>query len=575
MSYAKDAQPDEPAEVDLWPDPQPLPDVLPPVALFDPQILPDAVRPFIEDVAERMQCPIDFPAVAMMIVLAGVLGRKIGVRPKRRDDWTVIANLWGIVVGRPGIMKTPAITEPLKFLKRLEIEAKRRYEQENAEYLAGAMVAKASKQVAEQAIKKALQKDGADPHEIARTVLEQEQEQPVRRRYLVNDSTVEKLGEILNENPNGVTLCRDELYAFLRSLDKEGHEAARGFYLEAWNGNGRYSYDRIMRGTIDIDAACVSMIGTIQPSRLAEYVIGAVKGGSGDDGLIQRNQLTVWPECPSSWRNVDRWPDTQAKAQAYAVVCRLDELVAADVEAVRPDDDDTPYLRFDPDAQAMFSQWHEQLENRLRGNELVPAVESHLAKYRSLIPSLALLIHLADDGSAEIPAAALDKAIQWGVYLESHAHRVYASAVHSDITAGRCLAKKILDGSLADGFTVKDVYRPGWSGLSTKEEAQAAIELLVDLDWLDVTEIPTGGRKRIEHRINPRCLKTFGSSGSTQERPFSDSCFTSCGGIVGSEKTQTPPGKELPELPKAPSGSFGSMQEEGFAGSQSDDWGEL
>ena len=430
----------EPAEADLWPEPKPLPDLLPPVAPFDSATLPDAVRSFVEDVAERMQCPLDFPAVAMMIVLAGVLGRKIGVRPKRRDDWTVIANLWGIVVGRPGIMKTPAITEPLKFLKRLEIEAKRRYEQENADFLAGAMVAKASKQVAEQAIKKALQKDGADPHEIARTVLEQEQEQPVRRRYLVNDSTVEKLGEILNENPNGVTLCRDELYAFLRSLDKEGHEAARGFYLEAWNGNGRYSYDRIMRGTIDIDAACVSMIGTIQPSRLAEYVIGAVKGGSGDDGLIQRNQLTVWPECPSSCRNVDRWPDTQAKAQAYAVVCRLDELVAADVEAVRPDDDDTPYLRFDPDAQAMFSQWHEQLENRLRGNELVPAVESHLAKYRSLIPSLALLIHLADDGSAEIPAAALDKAIQWGVYLESHAHRVYASAVHSDITAGRCLA---------------------------------------------------------------------------------------------------------------------------------------
>ena len=36
----------------------------------------------------------------------------------------------------------------------------------------------------------------------------------------VNDPTVEKLGEILNQNPNGVTLCRDELYAFLRSLDK-------------------------------------------------------------------------------------------------------------------------------------------------------------------------------------------------------------------------------------------------------------------------------------------------------------------------------------------------------------------
>ncbi|MBI2478467.1 MAG: hypothetical protein HYV60_07460 [Planctomycetia bacterium] len=93
------------------------------------------------------------------------------------------------------------------------------------------------------------------------------------------------------------------------------------------------------------------------------------------------------------------------------------------------------------------------------------------------------------------------------------------------------MAKKIIDGSLADGFTVKDVYRPGWSGLTTSEEAQAAIELLVDLDRLAVAEIPTGGRKRIEHRINPRIR-------------------------------QPPPGKELPELPKDSFGSFGSTPEE-------------
>jgi putative DNA primase/helicase len=29
---------------------------------------------------------------------------------------------------------------------------------------------------------------------------------PVERRYLVNDTTVEKLGELLNHNPNGLPL---------------------------------------------------------------------------------------------------------------------------------------------------------------------------------------------------------------------------------------------------------------------------------------------------------------------------------------------------------------------------------
>ncbi len=455
---------DSTAQPNSWPEPRPLPDLLPPVAPFDAAMLPDAVRLFVKDVAERMQCPIDFPAVSMMIVLAGVVGRRVAVRPKQKDDWTVVPNLWGLAVGRPGLMKTPAINEPMKFLKRLEIEAKAAYEADRKEYLAAEMVAKATRHHAEQAVKKAL-KDGADATEIARKALEQEGEPPTRRRYQVNDPSVEKLGEILNENPNGVTLCRDELYAFLKSLDKDGHESARGFYLESWNGNGRYTYDRIGRGTIDIDAAVVSMIGTIQPGRLAEYVSSAVRGGSGDDGLIQRFQLAVWPDCPSTWRNVDRWPDTTSKTKVFDLVCRLDEMIAEEVGAVQSEDDEFPYLRFAPDAQAVFNAWLTKLETRLRGDELIPAMESHLAKYRSLIPSLALLIHLADGGFGEISMQSLERAIAWADYLESHAHRIYASAVHSDVVAARALARKISDGSLTDGFSIRDVYRldgPGW-----------------------------------------------------------------------------------------------------------------
>jgi putative DNA primase/helicase len=39
------------------------------------------------------------------------------------------------------------------------------------------------------------------------------------------------------------------------------------------------------------------------------------------------------------------------------------------------------------------------LEKRLRG-DLHPALESHLAKYRKLVPALALICHLVDGGTA-------------------------------------------------------------------------------------------------------------------------------------------------------------------------------
>ena len=68
---------------------------------FDPALLPKALRPWIMDIAERLQCPPDFSAVAAMVSLGAVVGRRLAIRPKRHDDWLVVPNLWGAVVGRP------------------------------------------------------------------------------------------------------------------------------------------------------------------------------------------------------------------------------------------------------------------------------------------------------------------------------------------------------------------------------------------------------------------------------------------------------------------------------------------
>ena len=171
-------------------------------------------------------------------------------------------------------------------------------------------------------------KKGGDPYEIARLGLSATDETPTRRRYLVNDSSVEKLGELLNENPNGLLVFRDELLGLLYSLERDGQEGARQFYLETWNGNGRFTYDRIGRGTVDIEACCLSVLGSIQPGPLQDYLATAP-----DDGLIQRFQLAVWPDLEPGWTNVDRWPNRDAKERAGSVFSRLDGLTALAIGA--------------------------------------------------------------------------------------------------------------------------------------------------------------------------------------------------------------------------------------------------
>ncbi len=497
------AQPDQP-DSPPWGDPFPLPTELPPVIAFPPKILPESLRPWIMDIAERLQCPPDFPAVGVMVSLAALVGRKVGIRPKRQDDWLVVPNLWGVIVGRPGVLKSPALQESMKPLFRLEVEAKNQHELAKADAEATQAVADARRKVNDAKIKEAIRK-GGDPYEVARLAMGDTQDAPTRRRYLANDASVEKLGELLNENPNGLMVFRDELLGLLCSLDRDGQEGARQFYLDAWNGSGRFTYDRIGRGTVDIEACCLSILGSIQPGPLQDYLATAP-----DDGLMQRFQLAVWPDLEQHWRNVDRWPDRDAKDQAWSVFARLDGLTGLAVGAVPGDNGDIPALRFAPDAQAEFTTWRTALENRLRVEELPPSLETGLAKYRSLIPSLALLIHLADTpegGPVSLPA--LLKACAWGEYLESHARRIYGVRTTPGLLGAVRLAEKIHARALNDPFTLRDVYRPGWNRLTTVEQAQAAVNVLVDHEWLRPKTEKTNGRSRTSYAINPKLRGTL------------------------------------------------------------------
>jgi hypothetical protein len=491
-------------ELPLFSAPQPLPDPLPKVEPFEPKLLPEAFRPWIQDIADRMQCPMDFPAVSVMVAIASVVGRKVVIRPKKHDDWRVVPNLWGGVIGRPGVLKTPAIQEPLRPLWRLEYDADLTYQDLLEQWKVQEVLAKEREKVDSQKIREALKK-GLDATSIAETLVADEEHQPSRRRYMVNDSTVEKLGELLNENPNGLLVFRDELTGFLRQLDRDGHESDRAFYLEAWNGLGRFKYDRISRGTIDIEAACLSILGGIQPGPLGHYLRSALQGGEGDDGLMQRFQLLVWPDISKEWVNVDRWPDSDARKRAYEVFTRLNQITATEIGA-QPDEDldGIPYVRFSSEAQEIFDEWRAKLEIQLRQNHEHPAIEAHLAKYRSLIPSLALLIHLVDNGKDPVGVDAIERACAWGEYLESHARRVYCQGLAPDDIAARALADRIRSEDLTNAFTARDVYRRHWAGLPTREEAQKGIDVLVELGWLAEVRETTGGRPSIKYVMNPQ-----------------------------------------------------------------------
>ena len=502
-------QRDPAGDDDAWPAPSPLPDALPPVKAFNDTMLPEGLREWVRDIALRMQCPPDFAAVGAVIAASALIGARVLVQPKAKDDWRVTPNLWGVVVGRPATMKSPALKEVLRPIRRIEAQRREAHADAMTQWNAEQKFRKV-KDRASEAMASAAMKKGKDSE--ARTLLAADAgdtEAPVAPRVVTNDPTVPALCEVMRTNPWGMLLERDELYGFLKGMDREGSESDRTFYLTAADGDSPYTEDRIGRGlNLHLPRVCLSMLGGIQPGRLAEYVRGAMEGGSSDDGLIQRFQLAVWPDSDPEWRDIDQWPDTPARQAANAIFDRL---------AALPDpQDDAPAWRFDAQAQATFKEWRAELEGRLRGDTLHPAMESHLAKYRKLVPALALIFALIDTPDAGcIGDRELVRALQWAEYLETHAARIYSAGLVPELAGAALLLRRIRSGALsnADGgpaktFTAREVAQKGWAGLSDVDAVRKAAGVLIEANWLRSETVPSAdprgrGRPSETYSINP------------------------------------------------------------------------
>jgi len=506
---------DSSASPDGWPEPKPIIAELKPVPAFDADtLLPGALRAWVMDEAERMPCPPEFIAAAALVALGSIIGARCAIKPKARDSWLIVPNLWGGIVGDPSAKKSPAWGAALKPLDRLIAKALEEHRAALADYETAKVVFDAHKDAIEARIKEAAKKPSkGDPAAIARELRshgEQAPEAPVLRRYKTNDSTVEKLGELLRENPAGLLVLRDELVGLIATWEREGREGERAFFLEAWNGNQSFDTDRIGRGHISIPNLCVSIFGGIQPDKLTVYLEQAAHALA-NDGMLQRFQVLVYPD-PRRWEWRDRSPDKAARDAAYAMFETL-----ADFDPVRwgaaPADDFArfPWFHFDDEAQAVFIEWSEDLHRSRVPNEDEPIIRQHLAKFDKLFPALALVFHLvegaADGVRGPVTKEAALRAAAWCEFLEAHARRCYGLLKDDGLRAAQALAAKLERDALEDGFTLRDVRRNQWRNLTADEAIQAALDWLEDEDWLRSEASggtgPGTGRRTVRYRINP------------------------------------------------------------------------
>jgi putative DNA primase/helicase len=462
-------------------------------------MMPEILRESVEDLAERLQVPVDFPAAAMMGCLAGGINRRAFIRPKANDpSWILPGNLWSALVGPPGVLaKSPILNAATQPLHALEELWRNEYSTEIKEY----ELQKEDVEIRLAAWKeqtKAAIKNKKQPTIRPDTNIRP----PTRRRLIINDATSAASHKLMAINPAGLLLIRDELIGWISQLDAPGRESERAMALEAWNGNTSFTIDRIERGEIHVPCCCLSVIGGITPARLRAYLIESMRDGPTDDGFAQRFQVLVFPDAPKNFRYVDKKPCDSRVLEMFTRITSIDPAAPL-------------VFGFDTDAQDYFIEWYVALQKRLRSGDLHPALTSHLSKFPKLLPTLALNCAVADGVTPDerIGLAYAQLGAHWCDVLETHANRVYSCVVSGEMQAAADLSEKIKARKIGENGTFhrRDVYKNSWSGLDDPIKVLKALEILQDAGWVRQAPPksgtrPVGGRPPELWIVNPRII---------------------------------------------------------------------
>lgn len=281
---------------------------------------PEPVQRLIVMGAPATACTVEYLAAATLPAMASAVGGLTTLN--LASGWRIPAVFYVALVGPPGAAKTPAIERAIAPIRRV---------QDNG----------------------FVDTDGGD----------------VGMRFLVDDTTTEKLGVLLKKHPRGLLMPVDELKAFFggHGQYKEGGGRDRQFYLSIWSGISQI-VDRIKRDTEYIRNPTLSVLGGIQPDVFAGIVIGV------EDGMWPRF-LLAYSDAPQP--GTKRWhrpsPDFPKVLQDY------DDLW----NDVRDANTFERQLPLSDDGMAAWVEWYDQHYNSTPPPPLVTTwtkVETHVAR---------------------------------------------------------------------------------------------------------------------------------------------------------------------------------------------------
>ena len=327
---------------------------------------PAKIQDMILVLSRQENYSIEYMMASLLVAVSTAIGNAVNIRI--RGGWVSNSALYMILVGRPGMGKTPPLDFVFRPIRKHDAKAIKQFKLEMEQY----------NNLIERNKGK---KENTTPLP----------DKPVLRRTIISDFTPEALMRALDDNQRGIVVYVDEIMGMFNAVNQYSRGQLIEQLLTAFSGKPLDISRCSMPVPIHIEYPFINIVGTMQTTRIHELI----EKGYKENGLLDRI-IFVYP----SSKEIADWQldedSSFATFEKYSAMWEsiIDRVVSLPFAKNESGGNTQNILDFSSEAKAYFTNWRNnaiRAVNQIQDDELV---DSRVMKAPMITARLALILQI-------------------------------------------------------------------------------------------------------------------------------------------------------------------------------------
>ena len=412
---------------------------------------PVKIQDMILVLSRQENYSIEYTMASLLVAVSTAIGNAVNIRI--RGGWISNPALYMILVGRPGMGKTPPLDFAFRPIRKHDAQAVKQFKLEMEQYN---NLIESNKG----------KKENTTPLP----------NKPILRRAIISDFTPEALMRALDDNQRGIVVYVDEIMGMFNAVNQYSRGQLIEQLLTAFSGRPLDISRCSMPIPIHIEYPFINIVGTMQTTRIHELI----EKGYKENGLLDRI-IFVYP----SSKEIADWQldedSSFATFEKYSAMWEsiIDKVVSLPFVENENGGNIQNILDFSSEAKAYFTNWRNNAIRAVNQIQDDGLVNSRVIKAPMITARLALILQILRWACGEVHKDFVDidstkSAIALSEYFESCYADIQKYMLNESIEPQK---KELLD-CLSATFTTADAIQAGKEvGLSERSVMYSLVNL--------------------------------------------------------------------------------------------------